>query len=271
MNEHYLSAWLTLALTPRLGAKSLSRLSTLDTIERIVCYDSCALEELGFSRKQIDYIKRIAPREVEKCLKWQDHSTEHHILVPEDSDYPSLLRQIDSPPPTLFVKGAVETIELPQIAMVGSRNASREALQSAFSFAKDFVEQGLVVTSGLALGIDGFAHDGALKGGGKTVAVLGSGLEQVYPSRHKALSQRIVEQGGALVSEFLPQAKARSNHFPRRNRIISGLSTGVLVVEAAERSGSLITARYAAEQGRDVFAIPGSIHNPNNRGGESAN
>lgn len=171
----------------------------------------------------------------------------------------------------LFVKGAVETIELPQIAMVGSRNASREALQSAFSFAKDFVEQGLVVTSGLALGIDSFAHDGALKGGGKTVAVLGSGLEQVYPSRHKALSQRIVEQGGALVSEFLPQAKARSNHFPRRNRIISGLSTGVLVVEAAERSGSLITARYAAEQGRDVFAVPGSIHNPNNRGGKSAN
>ncbi len=266
MNEHYLSAWLTLALTPRLGVKSLSRLSTFDDIEHIVRYDSNLLAKIGLTQKQIAYIQDIAPREVEKCLEWQSQSAENRILIPTDNHYPSLLNQLSSPPPILFSKGNSEVLELAQIAMVGSRHASREALQTAHAFAKEFVEQGLVVTSGLALGIDGYAHDGALKGGGSTVAVLGSGLEQIYPSQHKALAQRILDQGGVLVSEFLPQAKARSNHFPRRNRIISGLSVGVLVVEAAERSGSLITARYAAEQGRDVFAIPGSIHNPNNRG-----
>ncbi|MCL9783009.1 DNA-processing protein DprA [Vibrio sp. S4M6] len=266
MDEAYLSAWMTLALAPKLGPKSLSQLSKLDKVEHIVGYDKAALASIGLSQQQIHYITSRAKRDIDQCFEWKAQSPDRHILVPNKSHYPSLLNQIDSPPPILFVKGEVEVLDLPQIAMVGSRNASAEALQTAYAFAKDFVEHGLVVTSGLALGIDGYAHDGALKNAGKTIAVLGSGLEQVYPSRHRGLSQRITEQG-ALVSEFLPHIKARSNHFPRRNRIISGLCTGVLVVEAAERSGSLITARYAAEQGRDVFAIPGSIHNPNNRGG----
>jgi DNA processing protein len=264
MTEHELRAWLILSFTPQLGGQSLTRLLTIDSPINLLSSSQERWQLMGLKPKQIDFLKAHSHAEVDECLEWIQ-APNHHIVTLLDAHYPPLLKEVASPPTILFVKGDVRALCAPQIAMVGSRNASIEGLQTARSFAKDLAANGLVVTSGLALGVDGHAHDGALEGGGQTVAVLGSGLESIYPARHRKLSQRIIEQG-ALVSEFRPNAKPRPEHFPRRNRIISGLSVGVFVVEAAERSGSLITARYAAEQNRDVFALPGSIHNPHARG-----
>jgi DNA processing protein len=182
------------------------------------------------------------------------------------SIYPGLLAELVDAPPLLFIAGDPTLLEQPQLAMVGSRRASRPGLDTAQSFARSLAGGGFVITSGLALGIDGAAHQGALDANGKTVAVLGTGLQCLYPARHKALAAAIVEQGGALVSELPLDCPPQAGNFPRRNRIISGLSVGVLVVEASPSSGSLITARLAAEQGREVYAIPGSIHHPGARG-----
>ncbi|WP_047049381.1 DNA-processing protein DprA [Vibrio mexicanus] len=265
MTSHSLDAWLTLSFTPRLGAKSLSKLVSIDSADNIVNYDAKQLQALGLKPEQVRYIQTQAKRDVALCMEWQQSDPLNHIICLFDSEYPPLLKQAPSPPSVLFVRGDKSSLLEPQVALVGSRNASLEGLEHAHHFAKAFAQHGLVVTSGLALGVDGHAHNGALEGQGKTVAVLGSGLKQVYPARHRSLAERVVEQG-ALVSEFRPDAKPRPEHFPRRNRIISGLSAGVLVVEAAEKSGSLITARYALEQGREVFAIPGSINQVSSRG-----
>lgn len=181
-------------------------------------------------------------------------------------EYPALLGELPDAPPLLFVEGDAGILEQPQLAIVGSRRASRAGLDTARSFARSLAGGGFVIGSGLALGIDGAAHQGALDAGGTTVAALGTGLACVYPRRHLGLAERIVEAGGALVSELLPDSAAQAANFPRRNRIISGLALGVLVVEASPQSGSLITARLAAEQGREVYAIPGSIHHPGARG-----
>lgn len=199
------------------------------------------------------------------ALAWLERAGQH-LLCHDDPRYPALLAELDDAPPLLFVAGAPELLERPQLAMVGSRQASRPGLDTAARFARSLAGGGFVVTSGLALGIDGAAHLGALEAGGGTVAVLGTGLHCLYPKRHSGLAQRIVAGGGALVSELPLDAAPQPGNFPRRNRIISGLSLGVLVVEASPSSGSLITARLAAEQGREVFAIPGSIHHPGARG-----
>lgn len=219
---------------------------------------------LGLKADQADTIKHPDRYLLDRCLSWAAVPGQA-ILTLDHPAYPHLLREIPSPPPVLFIRGDLEKLSLPQIAIVGSRHASMEGMRHAGEFAAGFVAADYAVTSGLALGIDGKAHAGALDAGGSTVAVLGSGLDNVYPARHKGLAARIVENG-ALVSEFWPWAKPRPEFFPRRNRIISGLSTGVLIVEAAEKSGSLITARYAMEQNRDVFALPGPIHSPGCRG-----
>jgi DNA processing protein len=166
----------------------------------------------------------------------------------------------------LFVRGSVDALSRPQIAVVGSRNATHQGLQTARDFSARLSECGFAITSGLARGIDGAAHAGCLEVDGCTIAVAATGPERVYPAVHGALAARIVEAGGAIVTEFPPGVPPKAGNFPRRNRIISGLSLGTLVIEAAVRSGSLITARFAAEQGREVFAIPGSIHNPAARG-----
>ena len=190
------------------------------------------------------------------------------IIPLTSSEYPLLLKEAGSPPPVLFVEGNANLIHLPQLAIVGSRRASKAGLQLAENFARDLAAGGMVITSGMALGVDGAAHRGALHSGtGNTIACLGTGLDVTYPRKHAQLRDEILDQGGALVTEFLPGTQAIARHFPQRNRIISGLSMGVLVVEAAIKSGSLITARYALSQGREVFAIPGSIHNPLSRGG----
>ncbi|MBX2859241.1 MAG: DNA-processing protein DprA [Cellvibrionaceae bacterium] len=189
-----------------------------------------------------------------------------HILDNSDTLYPELLRQIKRPPPLLFVAGDPLALSLPQIAVVGSRSPTPPGRKTAFEFSATLAASGFTVTSGLALGVDASAHQGALSVGGRTIAVLGSGIDQIYPYRNQSLAQEIITKGGALVSEFPLGTSALPANFPQRNRIISGLSCGTLVVEAALKSGSLITARYALQQSREVFAIPGSIHSPVSKG-----
>jgi DNA processing protein len=187
------------------------------------------------------------------------------LYLSSEAEYPDRLRQVPGSPAVIFVLGNAEALHSPQLAMVGSRSPTPEGHRTALDFAAYFARSGLTVTSGLAAGIDAASHEGALLAGGLTLAVCGTGLDQVYPTQHATLARRI-RDSGALVSEFPPRTPPRQLNFPRRNRLISGLSMGTLVVEAALRSGSLITARHAGEQGRDVFAIPGSIHNPRARG-----
>jgi DNA processing protein len=210
------------------------------------------------ARSELDQTKLDAD------LRWIERSGAK--LVPCTSEhYPPQLARTVGAPPVLYVMGRTELLAEPQIAMVGTRNPTPSGKRTALELAAFFARSGLIVTSGLALGIDAASHEGALKGQGPTIAVCGNGLDSVYPRQNRALAERIREHG-AIVSEFAPGTKPLRYHFPRRNRIISGLSLGTLVVEAAEGSGSLITARCALEQGREIFAVPGSIHNPMCRG-----
>ena len=189
----------------------------------------------------------------------------HHLLRRGEEDFPELLEQIPGPPDELFVNGDPGVLHLPAIAIVGSRNPTQSGLQNAFNFARHLGSRGFCIVSGLAQGIDTAAHRGALDAGAPTVAFLGHGIDRVYPASNRALAQEITVRG-ALVSEFPLGMHPARELFPQRNRLISGISMGTLVVEAARRSGSLITARLSSEQGREVFAIPGSIHNPLSRG-----
>jgi len=187
------------------------------------------------------------------------------ILAPDSTGYPPLLRELADPPLALFVSGDAGLMATPQIAIVGSRNPTSGGAATARDFAGTLARAGLAITSGLAVGIDGEAHRGALEAGGATLAVTASGPDRIYPAVHRGLAGRIAERG-VVLTEYPPGSPPRRAHFPRRNRLISGLALGVLVVEAGPRSGALITARLAAEQGREVFAVPGSIHNPLARG-----
>ncbi len=197
-------------------------------------------------------------------LEWLAQ-TGHDLLTWDSARYPALLRHLSSPPAALYADGDPEILWQPQLAIVGSRNPTAGGIDNAREFASALVQHGLTITSGLASGIDGTAHAAAIAAGGKTIAVAGTGLDRVYPMRNRALAASI-RKNGVLVSEFPPGTEPRRAHFPSRNRIISGLSLGVLVIEAGLNSGSLITARLAVEQGREVFALPGSIHNPMSKG-----
>ncbi len=198
---------------------------------------------------------------VETDLAWHNASNQHHIISWQNTEYPILLKNIASAPPILFIKGHLSVLQQLQIGIVGTRHPTMTGRSDAHAFAQQLAQQGWTITSGLAQGIDACAHEGALSAPGYTIAVLAHGLDSIYPSRHNELANKVCEQG-ALVSEFPIGTAPHPQLFPRRNRVISGLSRGVLVVEAAQRSGSLVTARYAIEQNREVFAIPGSIHNP---------
>lgn len=200
-----------------------------------------------------------------QALRWLE-ADGCHLLFRDGADYPALLAETGGAPPLLFVEGNPALLHWPQLALIGSRHASPPGLQLARSFAAALAGSGCCITSGLAAGIDSAAHLGALDAEGATLAVVGTGLLHTYPKRNLGLRRHIIAGGGALVSELAVDAGPHASHFTRRNRIISGLSLGVLVVEAGIGSGSLITARYAAEQGRDVFAIPGSIHYPGSKG-----
>lgn len=206
---------------------------------------------------------------VENDLSWLGHSADRFVLMVNADSYPEPLRQIPDPPVILFGRGSVEALRSRQVALVGSRRASGGGVRRAARLAATLSENGIAVTSGLAVGIDGSAHKSAVAAGGQTVAVLGSGVDRIYPRSHRHLAEDIVQAGGAVVSEFATGTPPLAQHFPQRNRIISGLSEAVVVVEASLNSGSLITARMAADQGREVMAVPGSPDNPLSRGSHS--
>ncbi|CAG0986473.1 DNA processing protein DprA [Methylophilaceae bacterium] len=201
---------------------------------------------------------------IRPALDWLK-TENNHLITLADSHYPKALLEIPDPPPVLYAKGQLKWLNTPGIAVVGSRNASPQGEKNAEDFSHDLANHGYTIVSGMALGIDGAAHRGALKANGATIAIVGTGLDIVYPARHRDLAHKIAEHG-LILSEFPLGTPSMAQNFPRRNRIISGLSIGCLVVEANVRSGSLITARLAAEQGREVFAIPGSIHSPVSKG-----
>ena len=263
---NHLVSLLKLLQVPQIGAQRIARLMSEVDFAEFCQFDKTQLRQIGWNEKQIQRWLQPDMRWIETALNWQEAHSKHHILTLFDDSYPFLLRQINTAPPVLFVKGSVESLSLPQIAIVGSRDYSHYGEYWAGSFTTELVKNGLAVTSGLAIGIDGFCHQRAVVENGVTIAVLGSGLNQVYPARHKKLAEQIIDCGGALVSEFFPNQPPVAENFPRRNRIISGLSLGTLVVEATINSGSLITARYALEQGREVFALPNTAQNPYSAG-----
>ncbi len=263
-----LSAWLRLVETPGLGRSSLRRLLTAFGEPRAI-----------FERGPADWSRIIGPQgaqalgrppeQLEALLEqtrlWLKEDGRRSLLLLGDPDYPQALLETADPPLLMYLWGQRDLLRRPMLAIVGSRNATPQGLDHALTFARHFSEGGHCVVSGLALGVDAAAHEGALSAAGGTVAVLGTGLNEIYPRRNAALAMRIVEQG-LLMSEYALDTPALAPHFPVRNRIIAGLAEGCLVVEAALQSGSLITARLAGEAGREVFAIPGSIHSPLSRG-----
>ncbi len=257
-------AWVTLARAPALDAETLSTaLERLGSAGGIMAASDAARECCGIPAPAREYLRRAAfPGAAER--KWLEHAR-HHVLPFTDPRYPRLLRSFAHRPLALYAAGNIDALSDPQLAVVGSRNPTPQGRDTAYEFSQYLAERGLAITSGLAHGIDTCAHRGALAAQGITLAVLGCGLDVVYPRSNYELSEAI-ELQGALISEFpLGSAPLRA-HFPQRNRIIAGLSLGTLVVEAAHGSGSLITARAANERGREVFAVPGSIHNPLSRG-----
>ncbi|WP_047608633.1 DNA-protecting protein DprA [Rahnella aquatilis] len=256
-------AWIRLSVVKRLDPQR-----AMGIIQTLFCrgaYSSSELANSELSPEQIADFQHINQHWLSATLKWLEGEN-CHLITFSSEFYSPLLAQISSPPLILFAKGAAELLLSPQIAMVGSRDYTHYGEQYAQVFAGGLVSSGFTVTSGLAMGIDGISHKATLDAQGKTIAVLGSGLMKCYPSCHLKLAARILEEGGALVSEHLVTAPPLAANFPRRNRVISGLSAGVLVIEATLRSGSLITARYALEQGREVFALPGPLGSATSEG-----
>jgi DNA processing protein len=250
---------------PRLGGQKLIGLvRSFGSIERFIEAPAAQLRQAGLAETSIEALHHPDPQRLQQDLDWLQIDG-NELIAFDDERYPALLSEIPQAPAALFIAGDVDALWQPQVAVIGSRNPTSGGLANAGDFAGTLARQGFTITSGLALGIDAAAHQAALDAGAMTVAVLGSGLDEIYPARNRKLADAIRRQG-ALVSEFPPGTGAKREHFPSRNRIISGLSLGVLVIEAALNSGSLITARLAAEQGREVFALPGSIHNPMAKG-----
>jgi len=253
------------ARAPGLAADAFAALAAEDPdLELLERPDPAALTRLGVAAQAICWLACPDEARIAADLRWLS-SSESTLLPCFDDAYPPLLRESPGAPPLLYVRGRVDVLCEPQLAMVGSRNPSAGGRATARQFAASFARLGLTITSGLALGIDAACHEGALGADGTTIAVLGHGLDEIYPREHQELAGRICV-AGALVSEFPPGTPPLNHHFPRRNRIIAGLAHGTLVVEAAGKSGSLITARLAGTAGREVFAIPGSIHNEMARG-----
>lgn len=259
-----LAAWLRLTLIPGIGGETQRKLLAAFGLPEAI-FAAGRLATRSIIGDRADLLFDFDPTEaVEHSMAWASQPGQHIVSLADDA-YPKALLEIADPPSLIYVRGNLALLQKRGLAMVGSRNATPQGQQTAENFAKTLAAKGLSIISGLALGIDAAAHRGALAAKGETIAVIGTGPDRIYPARNKELALAIVEHG-AIVSEFPLGTPAIASNFPRRNRIISGLSRGVLVVEAAPESGSLITARLAAEQGREVFAIPGSIHSPVARG-----
>ena len=256
--------WLILS-EARIDGHAATALAThFGDVGSVVSASSSALQSSGVSKRVADRIARPDMARIDAALNWVADPGHHLVCIGTDL-YPELLSRITDPPVLLFVNGNPDVLHLPTLAIVGSRNPTTGGIQNAHDFASHLGRAGFAIASGLAQGIDTAAHTGALLGNAKTIAFLGHGIDRVYPAANRDLAHKIAESG-ALVSEYPLGAPPRKEHFPERNRLISGCSMGTLVVEAARRSGSLITARLSSEQGREVFAIPGSIHNALSRG-----
>nr|WP_298410562.1 DNA-processing protein DprA [uncultured Halomonas sp.] len=261
------SDWLVLSLLPGMGPRRLAQLREHQPQWPqgwLALLPAPARDAL---RLWLDHPAR-SPLQVklDQALAWEAAHPSHHLLTPAHSLWPELLNELPDTPPMLWAKGNLEVLESPGIAIVGTRKPTREGLGNTARFATELAERGFCVVSGMALGVDGRAHHAALQAGGRSIGVLGCGIDVIYPSRHADLYRRMLDQESLLLSEHAPKLKANPAFFPRRNRIVTGLTLGVLVIEAAEKSGSLISARLAMEQNREVFTLPGSIHNPQARG-----
>lgn len=264
MSESRIKAWLHLYRAPGLGFSAISQLLDYFGDASAIIKQKQFPEELGISESLQTYFNQCRDNDLTEVLQWveKDHN---HILPIDDDLYPPQLKATEDPPVLLFVKGRVESLLLPQLAVVGSRRASRGGLDNARAFCYELAKKNWLVTSGLAAGVDAAAHQAALDAGGETVAVMGTGINRIYPKANQALAKDIMRQG-AVLTEFDFNSPPKANHFPRRNRIIAGLSLGTLVVESGQKSGTLITARLTYDMNRPVMAIPGSIHNPMAKG-----
>ncbi len=264
-----LKAWLALSLTRGLGGEGARRLlQEFGSPDAVFAASTSSLKSVVKADVAAEISKGIADDVIAPALAWLEDGN-NHIVTLADSDYPQALLNIPDPPLLLYVKGRLDLLNRSALAIVGSRSATPQGINNAEAFAKSLSDAGLCIISGMAHGIDAAAHRGALKGqsrtSGSSIAVVGTGLDKVYPAANRDLAHALAQQG-ALISEFPLGTPPLAANFPRRNRLISGMSLGCLVVEASLQSGSLITARLALEQGRDVFAIPGSIHAPQSKG-----
>jgi DNA processing protein len=263
-----LAQWIRLEQTPGVGSETARKLLAAFGLPANVFSASAAALRQWVSERIADTLaappSEAIRSQIDKTLAWAEQPG-NRILTLSDADYPAALLDIPDPPVMLYAKGRTELLRCPALAVVGSRNATAQGVANAEKFSEALSRAGLTIVSGQALGIDAAAHEGGLRGPGSTVAVIGTGADIVYPARNRGLAHRIAAEG-CIVSEYALGTPPVASNFPRRNRIISGLSRGVLVIEAAAQSGSLITARMAGDQGRDVFAIPGSIHSPLSKG-----
>jgi len=264
-SENSLDNWLTLLHTAGIGPSTFhTLLETFGSVEAALNASRRQLSGLAIKTDAINALRKQERPEIDADLNWHTENN-HHIITLLDERYPAQLKDLSDAPPVLYVRGDPEYLLQPQLAMVGTRNPTAAGRNTAKELASHLSNVGITITSGLAIGIDGASHEGALHGLAGTIAVVAHGLDIVYPAQHQKLAQNISENG-AVVSEMPIGTEPQRGLFPRRNRLISALSLGTLVVEAAQKSGSLITARFALEQNREVFAIPGSIHNPMARG-----
>jgi DNA processing protein len=259
--ESDLADWIRLSLVAGVGDETARELLARCGLPGEIFQQShTALSALVGSKLAANLLAEPEAESMQRALDWAAQDN-HYVFTLADAEYPQALLRTADPPPLIYVVGRPGLLNAPALAIVGSRSATPQGLANAEQFAQTFADAGLTIVSGLALGIDAAAHRGALKGAASTIAVVGTGADIVYPSRNRDLAKAIAERG-AIISSFALGTPAIGNNFPQRNRLISGLARGVLVVEAAMQSGSLITARLAGEQGREVFAIPGSIHSP---------
>jgi len=269
ISQNSLESWLSLRHTPGVGNTTFhALLDTFGTVDAVLHASRQQLSEVAMkSAIKADVINALSKQskpDISADINWLAEDN-HHIITLFDETYPAGLKELPDAPPILYVRGDIDYLAQPQLAMVGSRNPTAAGRNTAREFAQHLSNAGITITSGLASGIDGASHEGALQGLAGTIAVVAHGLDIVYPAQHQKLAQQITEHG-AVISEMPIGTQPQRGLFPRRNRLISALTLGTLVVEAAKKSGSLITARYATEQNKEVFAIPGSIHNPMAKG-----